>query len=88
MANVAERITVDPEQCGGRPCIRGMRIRVTDVLDLLANGLTPEQVLGELPDLESEDIEACLRFASRRLESLGGCGILAQFAKPIGMPGL
>jgi hypothetical protein len=40
MARLAERITVDPEQCGGRPCIRGMRIRVTDVLDLLANGLT------------------------------------------------
>lgn len=46
---------------------RGMRIRVTDVLDLLASGLTREQVLDELPDLEPEDIEACLRFASRRL---------------------
>jgi uncharacterized protein (DUF433 family) len=66
--NLAERITVDPEQCGGRPCIRGMRIRVTDVLDLLANGLTPEQVLQELPDLEREDIQACLVFASRRLD--------------------
>ena len=68
MAKLTERITVDPEQCGGRPCIRGMRIRVTDVLDLLANGLTPEQVLEELPDLEPEDIIACLRFASRRLD--------------------
>ena len=68
MAKLAERITVDPEQCGGRPCIRGMRIRVIDVLDLLANGLTPEQVLEELPDLEAEDILACLRFASRRLD--------------------
>lgn len=68
MAKLADRITVDPEQCGGRPCIRGMRIRVTDVLDLLANGLTPEQVLEELPDLEPEDIAACLRFASRRLD--------------------
>ena len=67
MAKLAERITVDPEQCGGRPCIRGMRIRVMDVLDLLANGLTPEQVLEELPDPEPEDIAACLRFASRRL---------------------
>lgn len=67
MAKLAERITVDPEQCGGRPCIRGMRIRVSDVLDLLANGLTPEQVLEELPDLEPADIAACLRFASRRL---------------------
>jgi uncharacterized protein (DUF433 family) len=54
-------------QCGGRPCIRGMRIRVTDVLDLLANGLTAVQVLEELPDLEPEDIQACLRFASQRL---------------------
>ena len=45
MAKLAERITVDPEQCGGRPCIRGMRIRVTDVLDLLANGLTQRRYL-------------------------------------------
>ena len=67
MAKLAERITVDPEQCGGRPCIRDMRIRVTDVLDLLANGLTAAQVLEELPDLEPEDIQACLRFASQRL---------------------
>jgi uncharacterized protein (DUF433 family) len=44
-----------------------MRIRVTDVLDLLANGLTPQQVLEELPDLEAEDIQACLKFASRRV---------------------
>lgn len=63
-----ERITIDPEQCGGRPCIRGMRIRVKDVLDLLANGLTAEQVLVELPDLEPEDIRACLAYASRYLD--------------------
>ena len=62
-----ERITVKPKQCGGRPCIRGMRIRVTDVLDLLAAGLTIEQILAEHPELESEDIRACLRFASGRL---------------------
>lgn len=68
VAEVAERITVDPEQCGGRPCIRGMRIRVTDVLDLLANGLSPEQIINEMPDLELEDVYASLRFASRRLE--------------------
>ena len=68
MTMLAERITVDPEQCGGRPCVRGMRIRVSDVLDLLANGLTPKQIVEELPDLESEDIVACLRFASRRLD--------------------
>lgn len=68
MAYLAERITVDPAQCGGRPCVRGMRIRVTDVLDLLANGLTAERVIQELPDLEPEDIQACLAFASRRVD--------------------
>lgn len=68
MTDVVARITHDPAQCGGRPCIRGMRIRVTDVLDLLASGLTPVEVLAELPDLEAADIEACLRFASRRLD--------------------
>lgn len=61
------RITIDPEQCGGRPCVRGMRIRVVDVLDLLANGLTAAQVLEELPDLEAEDVKACLQYASRKL---------------------
>ena len=70
MANLTERITVDPEQCSGRPCIRGMRIRVTDVLDLLANGLTLQEALAEPPDLELEDMQACLRFASRRLDQL------------------
>ena len=68
MSNVAERITVNPKQCGGRACVRGMRIRVIDVLDLLANGLTPQQVLEEFPNLELEDIQACLKFASRRLD--------------------
>ena len=63
-----DRITINPQQCGGRPCIRGMRIRVIDVLDLLANGLTPEQVVDELPDLELADVTACLRLASRRLD--------------------
>ena len=62
-----ERITTNPEQCGGRPCIRGMRIRVTDVMDLLSNGLTPQQILQELPDLEPADIQACLKYASRKL---------------------
>jgi uncharacterized protein (DUF433 family) len=65
---VAERITVNPEQCGGRPCIRGMRIRVTDVLELLAAGLSVDEVLEELPDLESADIRAVLQFAARRVD--------------------
>jgi uncharacterized protein (DUF433 family) len=67
MTYLADRITVDPEQCGGRPCIRGLRIRVSDVLDLLASGLTPEQVVEELPDLDLEDVWASLKFASQRL---------------------
>jgi uncharacterized protein (DUF433 family) len=60
---IAERITVNPEQCGGRPCVRRLRIRVSDVLDLLAAGLTPPTIVEELPALEIEDIAACLRFA-------------------------
>lgn len=68
MANFLERITINPAQCGGRPCIRGMRIRVIDILDLLAAGLSTEQVLEELPDLEPEDVQAALRYASRHLD--------------------
>ncbi|ARA94134.1 hypothetical protein AWN76_013875 [Rhodothermaceae bacterium RA] len=68
MADWRKRITINPKQCGGRPCIRGMRIRVVDVLELLASGLSRDQVLEELPDLEPEDIEAVLRYASRRLD--------------------
>ena len=62
------RVTLNPEQCGGRPCIRGMRIRVSDVLELLAAGLSPAEVLEELPDLEAEDISAALLFAAQRLD--------------------
>ena len=68
MTNLTDRITVDPEQCGGRPCIRGMRIRVVDVLDLFAAGLSAEQILEELPDLEMEDIKAALSYAARRMD--------------------
>jgi len=68
MSDMLRRITIDPAQCGGRPCVRGMRIRVVDVLDLLAQGLAAQEVLDELPDLEQEDILACLQFAARRLD--------------------
>jgi uncharacterized protein (DUF433 family) len=64
-----DRITVNPDQCGGRACVRGMRIRVVDVLDLLAAGLSAEQVVEELPDLEPGDVTACLRFARRQLDN-------------------
>lgn len=58
------RITFNSDQCGGRPCIRGMRIRVTDVSVLLAADLSFEDILEEMPDLETEDIVACLQFAT------------------------
>ena len=66
--NLIERITVNPNQCGGRPCIRGMRIRVIDVLELQAAGLGPTEILEELPDLTMEDIQAVARYAIRRLD--------------------
>ncbi len=68
MSNPIQRITTNPEQCGGRPCIRGMRIRVTDVLDLFAAGLTAEQILEEMPDLEADDLHATLQYAARKLD--------------------
>ena len=68
MTDWQKRITINPEQCGGRPCIRGLRIRVIDILDLLAAGLNNEEILDELPDLEKEDIQAALKYASRKLD--------------------
>ena len=67
MSELLKRITINPKQCGGRPCIRGMRIRVSDVLDLFAAGLTAEQILEEMPDLEANDLQAALLYASRKL---------------------
>ena len=60
------RITVDPAQCEGRPCIRGLRVRVKDVLDLFAAGATREEILEDYPYLEPEDIVAALEFAARQ----------------------
>ncbi len=63
-----ERITFDIAQCGGRPCIRGMRIRVKDVLDMLADGMTEAEILGDFAYLEAEDIRACLAFAAEQAD--------------------
>ena len=60
------RITVNPEQCGGRPCIRGLRNRVKDVLELLAAGATTEEILEDYPYLEAEDVTAVLEFAAKQ----------------------
>ena len=63
-----ERITVNPAQCGGQPCIRGMRIRVSDILELLAAGESREQILTDYPYLETEDITATLLYAARQFD--------------------
>lgn len=57
-----ERITIHPNKCGARPCIRGMRILVKDVLDMLAGGATQEEILTGFPDLQPEDIRAALDY--------------------------
>lgn len=62
------RITSRPDQCGGRPCIRGLRIRVKDILDLLASGASREEILADLPYLEAEDIVAALEFAAAQVD--------------------
>ena len=68
MQELIDRITFNPSQCGGRPCIRGMRIRVTDVLDLLTAGLTEDQILNEMPDLVTDDIRPSVAYASRMID--------------------
>jgi uncharacterized protein (DUF433 family) len=60
------RITYDPNQCGGRPCLRGMRIRVTDVLELLSSGASFEEILEDYPFLEREDILAAIEYAAHQ----------------------
>lgn len=65
-ANLLNRITMEPGKCGGKPCIRGMRIRVSDILEMLGEGVSMEKILADFPDLEREDIFASLQFAARR----------------------
>ena len=68
MLNLLTRITQRPGQCGGRPCIRGMRIRVSDILEMLAENVSITEILNDFPDLELEDIQACLLLAARRTD--------------------
>lgn len=72
--NLLARITIDPAQCGGRPCIRGMRIRVQDVLDMLASGASTEQILTDYPYLEADDIRASIAYAAA---SIGDTVVIA-----------
>jgi uncharacterized protein (DUF433 family) len=64
--SLENRITYNPLQCGGKPCVRGMRIRVGDILQMLGEGVSIEEVLQDFPDLEQDDIRACLLYAARR----------------------
>jgi uncharacterized protein (DUF433 family) len=66
--NLLNRITTDPQTCGGRPCIRHMRIRVKDILDLLASGATEAEILEDYPYLEREDIKASLQYAAHQMD--------------------
>ena len=66
--NELERITINPNQCGGRPCIRGMRIRVKDILEMLANGASEGEILESFPYLEREDIQAALQYAAQQAD--------------------
>lgn len=62
------RITIDPNVCGGRPCIRGMRIRVSDILGMLGSGASQAEILEDYPYLEAEDIAAALEYAARQTD--------------------
>jgi uncharacterized protein (DUF433 family) len=64
MTELLTRITINPGQCHGRPCIRGLRIRVADILEMLANGIAAEEILADFPDLEPDDIRACMAYAA------------------------
>lgn len=65
-ASLLDRITIEPGKCGGKPCIRGMRIRVSDILEMMGEGVSMEEILVDFPDLEREDLLASLQFAARR----------------------
>ena len=66
--NQIGRITVDPDKCGGRPCIRATRVRVKDVLEMLASGMTKEKILQDFPYLEADDISAALSYAAQQTD--------------------
>jgi uncharacterized protein (DUF433 family) len=68
MASHLDRITTDPEILGGRPCIRGMRVRVKDILDMLADGASRSDILSDFPYLEEDDISAALEYAAQHVD--------------------
>lgn len=74
MSELLSRVTIDPQQCGGRPCIRGTRMRVQDVLDMLAGGATTEEILADFPYLEADDIRASIAYAAA---AIGDTAVIA-----------
>jgi uncharacterized protein (DUF433 family) len=69
-----DRIAVDPNQCGGRPCIRGMRIRVTHILEMLSEGVAQDEILRDFPHLEPDDIKVALMYAAQEASHGSVCG--------------
>jgi uncharacterized protein (DUF433 family) len=67
-AELLKRITIEPGKCGGRPCLRGMRMRVTDVLQLLSAGASHDEILADYPDLQNEDILAAIEYAAHQAD--------------------
>jgi len=67
MSELLERITIEPGKCGGKPCIRGMRIRVQDILEMLAGGMTNAEILADFDYLEADDIRAALAYAAAQV---------------------
>jgi len=67
MSDLLSRITIRPEQCGGKPCIRGMRMRVIDILEMMAGGMTQEEILADFDFLEPDDIRAAVAYAAKML---------------------
>lgn len=68
-SEIFPRVTVDPDVCFGKPCIRGMRVRVTDVLEMLAGGASRAEILADFPYLEDDDISAALAYAARAADN-------------------
>ena len=74
MSELLSRVTIDPQQCGGRPCLRGTRMRVQDVLDMLAGGAAAEEILADFPYLEADDIRASIAYAAA---AIGDTAVIA-----------
>ncbi len=74
MSDLLSRVTLNPQQCGGRPCIRGTRMRVQDVLDMLAGGASAEEILADFPYLEADDIRASIAYAAA---TIGDTAVIA-----------